>query len=308
MSSNLTAPEGKASIGFYIIVAFSFLSMIISIIICLIILLIIYLTRNLHTPTNLLICNTCFCALLYSIILTANSILIYMPSISADWPCRIRGYLSYVTLHLVIYSYIIQAISRLFWTVLYKYRALLTNRSHIYLILSHFSFSFLIPSSTIITKDIVFRPFKTCSVSMDNRLHVFYLLFTGYILPLSLAIILYTIIYRHSTRSRSNLRRGSHCTKRDKELARNILILLAIFVFGGFPTIVYLILSSRTSNAPPALYILAVGAPSVSLAIEKAVTILLNKDIRKAIKERWISTPTRVQPFHSTGNTLTRTK
>ena len=129
----------------------------------------------------------------------------YIAVTSSDWSCRIRGYLYYVTLNLVIYSYITQAISRLFWTVLYRHRSLLTMKCHIYLVIFQIGISFILPLPSIITKDIVFRPFKLCVVAMKYKIHVFYLLTIGCIIPFLTIAVLYAIIYRHISRATAHL-------------------------------------------------------------------------------------------------------
>jgi hypothetical protein len=295
--------------GFSITFTVSFISIIISTFICLMIIIITFITPNLRSPKNLLLCNTCLCTLFYSIISIINTIYFLEPT-STDWSCRIRGYLNYVALSLVIYSYVIQAISRLFWTVFYRYRYLLSIKCHVYLIVTQICLSFLIELSTIITKDITFHPLKICFVPMNYKIHVMYLLTIGYIVPISTVIILYTIIYRHTIRSTSNVQRSSSRTKRDAELARNILILLSIFVFSGIPTVIYVIVSSTTEFVPIILFLIAITTPPIAVAIEKIVTLILNKDIRNALKQRWIaccpnclSPSNSVQPFTRTTNT-----
>ena len=309
MSTNITAVQLND-----ITLSVSVLSIIISTSISLLIVIITFITPNLRSSTNILVCNTCLCTLFYSIISIINTFIFYLEPVSTDWSCRIRGYLGYVSLNLVIYSYVIQAISRLFWTVLYRYRYLLTIKCHVYMIISQICLSFLMPLSSIITKDIIFRPLKMCLVPMQDKIHVFYLLTIIYVIPFLTVIILYTIIYRHVTRSTANVRRSSIRTKRDTELARNILILLIIFVFGGIPTVIYMIVSNTTESVSHILYLIAIAAPTIAVAIEKLVTIILNKDIRKELKRRWIIcvsnrrfSSTAVQPFQSVNNTTNRT-
>jgi len=280
MTTNETATQWNDVISLYIIITISSLSAIICTLACLIIIILTYITPSLHSPTNLLVSNTCCCTLFNLIISTMNSFIFYTQTTSTNWSCRIRGYLYYVSISLVIYSYIIQAISRLFWTVLYRYRYLLTMKCHIYLIISQIFLSFILPLSSIITTDIVFRPFKLCLVAMKYKIHVLYLLTIA---------ILYTIIYYHIARSTANFQRTLHGAKRDSELARNILILLSIFVFGGIPIVIYIIVSNEIESVPTIFYLIVITVPSIAVAVEKTMTIVLNKDIRKTLKLRWIT-------------------
>jgi hypothetical protein len=127
--------------------------------------------------------------------------------------------------------------------------------------------SILISLSTIITKNIVFHPFKMCLVALQYKIPIFYLLIVGYIIPLLTIIIIYAIIYRRIIRSTLNFQRSSNRTKCDGELARNILILLSIFSFGGIPTLIYIIVSNKMGTAP-----------SISVAVETMMNVVLNKD------------------------------
>ena len=109
-------------------------------------------------------------------------------------------------------------------------------------------------------------------------------------------------------------RQSLHGAKRDAELARNILILLSIFLFGSVPTVFYVILSNKIDSVPYILFLIAITAPSIAIAIEKTMTIVLNKDIRKALKLKWFiwfpncqSSTTRVHPITHENNTHKRT-
>ncbi|CAF1334059.1 unnamed protein product [Adineta steineri] len=305
MSTNTSGMQlNSMNIGLYVSMIVYTVSVTISTITCLLIITLIIITRNLHSSTNLLVSSTCLSTLFYLVISTLNAFIFYTASVSTDWPCRIRGYLYYFSLNIVIYSYVIQAVSRLFWTVLYKHRCLLSMKCHIYLIIFKICISFLLPLSCIITKDIVFVPFKMCLVLPKYIIHEFYLLITSFIIPIVIITIIYGIIYHHTIRSTANFRQTLHGAKRDAELARNILILLGIFLFGGIPSAIYIVVSSKGEAAPSIIFLFAITTPSMAIAIEKIMTIVLNRDIRQVFKLRWIKwfpycgpSITRVQPI-----------
>jgi hypothetical protein len=314
MSANITTIHSGVTISTYIVVAVCSLFIIISTLICLTIIILTFITPILHSPTNLLVSNTCLCTLIFSIISIINTFFFYIESTSSDWSCRIRGYLNYLSMYLVVYSYVIQAISRLFWTVLYKYRYLLTIKCHLYLIVFQIFLSFLFPLSTLINKNIIFRPFKLCLVPIQYRIHSLYLLTIGYIIPIISIIMLYVIIYYRAANSSSNIGRSIHTRKRDIKLARNILILFSIFLFGGVPVTLYIILSGEMKSLPTGFYLFCVATPSIAVTIEKIATLMLNKEIRKTVKRRWIVCcsccglfPTHVQPILPSDNTNRRT-
>ncbi|CAF1397979.1 unnamed protein product [Adineta steineri] len=312
MTTNTSGMQlNSMNIGLYVSMIMYTLSIIIATIACLLIIILIIITRNLHSSTNLLVLSTCVSTLFYLIISTINAFIFYTASSSTDWPCRIRGYLYYFSLIIVIYSYIIQAISRLFWTVLYKYRCLLSIKYHLYLIIFNISISFLLPLPSLITKDIVYVPFKMCLVSAKYKIHTFYLLTIVIIIPIVIFSILYGIIYRHTIHSTANFQQTLHGAKRDARLARNILILLSIFLFGGIPSVIYSIVSNQVESAPSVLFLMTITAPSIAIAIVKIMTIVLTRDIQQVLKVRWIqwfscckSSTTRVQPITNTNNRI----
>ncbi len=289
MTTNLTTITPNIIIGIYIVVTIYILSTIISAIICLVIVYLTYVTTMLHTPTNLLVSNTCLCTLVFSGVSTVNTIFFFMQSISTDWSCRIRGYLTYVSICLVSYSLAIQAISRLFWVVLYKYRYLLTMKCHCYLIFIQISFSFLFPLSSIITTNIIFRPLKLCVVPIQYKIHCMYLVSIVYCIPILIIIILYIIIYCNTKNSSLNTRGLLHGTKRDRKLARNILILISIFLFGGIPICIYIILSNKIESLPTNFYLFTIATPAIAIIFEKITIVILNEEIRKVINQRWIA-------------------
>ncbi|CAF0768752.1 unnamed protein product [Adineta steineri] len=155
----------------------------------------------------------------------------------------------------ILIGNVIQAIFYVFWTVLYKYKYLLTIKYHAYLIL----FQILIPLSSLITTNITFRQFKLCFVAFI------------YIIPTLTIIILYIIIYYDVRNSSLHTRQSSRSRKRDAELDRNIFILFSIFLFDGIPLSLYVIVSSKIESLPTAFYLFLLMIPTMS------VTIILNK-------------------------------
>ncbi|UJR35419.1 hypothetical protein I4U23_028176 [Adineta vaga] len=302
MSSNITAVLSDIPGGLYIVVVGYSLSTILSTCICIIIIGLISITRNLRSPTNLLISNTCLCTLFFSTIATCNTILYYINWLTTDWSCRVQGYLTYVSICLVVYSYVIQTISRLSLTVFYQYRCLLTLKFHTYMILVQILFSFLFPLSTLITTHIVYRPFRLCLVPSQYKIHTFSLIGIVYIVPILIVCVLYIIIYRHTRNSSQKVHRSTKISKRDAELARNIIILFAIFIFSGVPASLYTIISTSTPTMSTGFYFFSIMTPPISLVIEKIVTIILSREIRNTFKQRWItclSVSTRVEHFSS---------
>jgi uncharacterized membrane protein len=126
---------------------------------------------RLHTCRHLLMCNSSVAWILSCAIISVNYIhLIFLPSQTSDISCRGRGYLAYMSIAAVTYAYLIQSISRLFFSLpSSKHAALLTFRTHLILIGLNWLTAVVIPLSTIITTDIRFIPGSVCWIRIDDR-------------------------------------------------------------------------------------------------------------------------------------------
>lgn len=253
---------------------------------------------RLHTLRHLLICNTCVASILYCLVQSINYIfLLFLPDQTSDVGCRWRGYFSYVTIAGVAYSFLIQAISRLFIsTFSAKHRWLTTFKVHYFLIGIQWCIAICSPLSAVITQDIHFRPGALCWVPLKKILHAIYTYFAFYIIPLVPIFIIYAYIYyrvRQSKKRATTLIRTINNEKRDLELLRNIVILLVIYLAGGIPTLLFLFTNSRT------LYLTGISTISLAVCIEKVSTVLLDRDIREVLKNLRRKT-TAVIPFDNT--------
>ena len=266
----------------------------IAIVICLFILVLVWRTKSrLHTVNHLLICNTCVASMFYCTVININYVfLIFIPHDTNDFSCRLRGYFAYSSITAVIYSYFIQAISRLFFSIFSaKYRWLTTFRAHYLLIGVQWSIVFLLTLPAIISKDINYFPNALCWVGLHATLHLFYTIIVYYLIPLVFIIIIYMTIYHHVRQSSKNTMiviRTSRRQKLDLEVLRNILILLSIYLGGGLPLIVYIVTSIRV------VYMINLVTMSSVVALEKIFTMFLDREIRQVFRK------TSVMPFETT--------
>ncbi|CAF2489416.1 unnamed protein product [Rotaria sp. Silwood2] len=247
-------------------------------------------------------CNTCIASIVYCIVQTINYIfLIFVPWETSDVACQWRGYFGYMSISAATYSYLIQAISRLFFSKFStKYPGLLTFRTHYYLILIHWIVVFIIPLSSVITKDIYFRPGLLCWVPLKYTIHVAYTAFAYYFVPVSSIIIIYIYIYRRikNGSKRAEIILNTANDKRDLEVFRNIVILLSIYITGGIPTLLFLLFTIELC------YLAGIVTFTLAVTVEKICTILLDRELRQVV---WniIFSRNRVTPFE---NTIIRTR
>ena len=238
---------------------------------------------RLHTCRHLLIWNSSFALTFYCTVQLNNYIfLLFLPWKTSDISCRWRGYFTYMSIVAVSYSYFIQTISRFFFAVLTtKYPILITFRSHYLLLGFNWLAVILIPLPAIVTEDIRFVPNSLCWVPFSAILHVLFTVAVHYLIPLSLAVIMYAYIYCRVKRQRQDIRMSMNANisnRLELELLRNILVLLGIFLLGGTPTILFLISSMKF------FYLMAFVTLSFCAAFVQLCTILLDRDLRNVVR------------------------
>ncbi|CAF2808556.1 unnamed protein product [Rotaria sp. Silwood2] len=299
---NSTEQQPDTIEDYYIVCSLSALFAVTAVAISITILIFVQRTKpRLHTVRHLLMCNTCIASILYCIVQINNYIfLIFLPSVTSDISCRWRGYFAYFTISAITYSFLIQAISRLFIVIFStKYKCLITFKTHHILIVIQWFTVIIVPLPALITKDIYYRPNKLCWVPMKNILHAFYGYIAYYTIPALSVFMFYIFIYYKVKQAKNKARpmlRLIHGEKRDLELLRNIVILLSIYFIGGIPTLLFLLSSNRT------LYLMGIVTISLAVAVEKLCTILLDQELRQVIRKLLTRTQ-RIAPVDNTHTT-----
>lgn len=302
MSTVESLPTTADALQYYIVCALSGVFALIAVSISLAVMIIIKRSKpRLHTVRHLLMCNTCIASIFYCITQTINFIfLIFIPWETSDQRCRWRGYFGYMSIAASIYSYLLQAISRFFFSAYaMKYNWLTTFKTHYVLIALQWLAVILLASPAIITHDIFFRPGLLCWVPFKQTLHVGYTVFVYYLIPVLLIIIIYIRIYRRVRKARKHAQTVLNMTndKRDLEVLRNVLILLTIYITGGIPTIIFLLTSVEI------FYLMGLTTFILTVAIEKICTMILDRDLRQTIKGMMLKN-SRVIPFQTTTSPL----
>lgn len=289
-------PEtGFSKREYFLVCVLSTIISAITIIISILILILVWRTKPLlHTVRHLLMCNACMASILYSITQIINyTSLIFIQYEMSDLSCRWLAYLSYIGICAVVYSYLIQTISRIFMSLLAsKYRLLTTLKAHGILIGIKWLTIILIPLPALITSDIEFRPHLLCWVPMEQVIHVIYVFLSCYIVPTLSALLIYAFIYyrlKKMIRDSGTLRSNNN-RKRDLEVLRNILILLCIYLFGGLPSVLFFITNLQV------IYLISLVFISLAVAVEKIVMCIIDRDIRH-ILENLFNLKNRVVPI-----------
>lgn len=269
------------------------LAMLAALIAC-VILAVVFFTKRLHTPSHLLICNTCVWTVICCVVQTNNHLFVLVIKWdTSDLSCRFRGYFAYMSIAGVIYSYLAQAISRFFFVVLAnKFPRIITLKAHGILIAVQWLVVISAALPAIATEDIFYRPNSLCWVTRIYPLHTLYTFIAYYCLPTVSIVGIYVYVYRRVKRSsvRTAVRPGNTQSTRDLKLFRNILILLGIYLSGGLPT------SAFIFTYIAAFYAMGIIFVSLTMVIEKTATIFLDREIHNTVKKCFCRSNTRVMP------------
>jgi hypothetical protein len=263
---------------YHVIIPLSLTFILIAIIIALIILGLVIFIKRLHTVTHLLVCNGAIASIFYCIIQSINYIyLAFIPWETSNSSCRWRGYFGYMGVVAVVYSYLAQAISRFFISILsIKYRWASSFTSHRILIFIQWILVIFLPLPALLTEDINHRPLSLCWVPKDYTLHLTYIIMAYYLIPALFIFAIYIYIYLRVKRSKTRAR--VYRSNRDLELLCNIMILFAIYIFGALPSIIHIILRIDV------FYAIGLITVSLVVAIEKLLTLIIDRDFRNLIK------------------------
>lgn len=285
-------PEKRAN--YHIIIPLSMTGVLIAMLIACIILLLVLMTKRLHTVTHLLICNASLASVFYCLVQCVNYVfLAVVRSETSDRACRWRGFFGYMSVAAVVYSYLAQAISRYFISILSaRYPRTKSFRAHFLLILAQWLVVCLVPLPAVLTEDIYYRPFALCWVPKEYTLHIVYTVVAYYMTPAVLIFAIYMQIYYRVKRRRQSVvsTSGGGRANRELDVLYNIMILFAIYTVGAIPTILFL------STGISVLYDIGLISVSFTVAIEKLTALLLDRDLRGIIALYLRRSWTQIQP------------
>jgi len=202
----------------------------------------------------------------------------------------------------VIYSYLLQALSRLLFSIFdTKHPWIRSFKNFSIFIIINWIIVILIPLPALITKDIYFRPTFLCWVPKEKFLHAMYTLFCYYLIPTIFIIVIYiNIYYRVKYCQKTKLESLKKIQQnRNLEILRNICIFIGIYSFGGIPTLIHI--TTRIDT----FYSIGIVFLSLTVTIERICTILLDREIRNIIKNYFCQIKPTTTPIISRENGLT---
>lgn len=294
----------SSNLFFTINFAFSILAALIALTVALIILTTVALTRHCRTRPNLLICNTSVATICYYLL---NLLSVYYGS-RRDWAvyqpaCTFRAYCYTVLCAAICYSYSIQALSRLFFTVLYMHKYLQTWSVHWTMIIVSWSVSILAPLIPLLFFQHGYRleeeshlclpTVKVFSTSMCAVVIAF-------LIPLNFVTVIYGLIFCFARRSTHRIRsftarlKTASMTsqtallkvKREIKLIKNILILICLLLFGGTPYLTLVLWHALSSRPlPPSFYLLSTNFIAIFIALKMVTLFCMCKQIKSNLQK-----------------------
>lgn len=268
----------------------------IGIVVSVFILFIIATNQTLHSPRNLLLCDTA----LSTIFGLVNDFISSFYGFREHWAinqplCIARGYFFTTSGYAVSLSYFLQASDRLFSTVFHNKRSLSTYRVYIsgivckWLISLSFSAIPLFFNETYIYE----RESRLCILNSKNFLSAGITMVVGFAIPFTIDILMYMKIFFYARAAHRATSMESHLgnpflhnLKREKRIARNMIIILLVYAIGGTPylSIIFWQHFVRNINVPEPLYFFATKAIIVGMSGKMIVLIFLNKQVKDTLR------------------------
>ena len=266
------------------------------------ILIIVILDRNCRTITNLLTCNSSVATILYYIL----NLISVIYGLRDDWAyhqpaCAFRAY-CYTTLCAAIcYSYSIQAVSRLYFTVLFKYKYLQSWYIHWTMIIISWLISILIPIIPFFFEH-GYRLEEESHICVATTKIFFTAIFSviiAFIIPLNIITIVYSIIFfyvRKSTRRVigfiSNTAIMTITTtssilnvRREMKLAKRMFIILTLLICGGTPYLILILWHAILIQHPPpeSFYLLSTNLIPIFISLKMIALFFMCRQVKHSV-------------------------
>lgn len=249
----------------------------------------------------LLTCNTYFNALL----LSSMMLLMYSYNLQGNlnrsmsfggrW-CQIRTYFAHVCFCSFYYSFVLQAIFRLFRIILYRYKILQTLGVFILGILIQWILSFLFILPNLLLNDFKYLTLEfNCWIAFENIRGLIMVTFTIYNNPLSIIFTIYTQIIRYTRRASHIQQRRQKSNIRDITILKRIVILALITVGIGLPTVIIVLIYLITKHVVPFAYHIQGLSISLGVLIGSISLVFITPQVQQVFSQ----SPAQVRPHET---------
>ena len=247
-------------------------------------------------------CNTCTVVSTYMI----NNLIVSIYGFRESWAlyqpwCAFRAYCFLVSCGSVCYSYLIQAISRILFTVFYKKQYLLSYRIHWYLILFNWVIGIALAIGPCFLENayIYEKESRLCTLTTKTLASSMYAIIAAFLIPLGIASGVYIMIFVKARQSSRRVgivepsvpRPSSVNMKRESVLARNMLIVMGVFTGGGTPFLILVLWHAIIPASPPpeSFYLLIINAITLFATLMIIALFIMNKPVRRSAMRRFVN-------------------
>lgn len=241
-----------------------------------------------------------FCSI-FLLQLFANSLYGHLhPTVSldSDW-CYIRGYFAFAFFCAIYWSYVLQAIFRLFRVVFYREKRLQSFKLFLFMIIAQWLLAFIIFLLYYLLNVFAYIPsMYHCQVPFTNIFGFLSMLICLYILPMSIVFIIYIYIVKYIRRTAQTQQHRKSANQRDALVLKRILLLVLALLTLGIPTLCVMIIYWFTHYLVPFAYHMQGLGVSCGLTVQAIVMVLITPQIRKIFKRNGTS----VHPISVPGN------
>ena len=201
-------------------------------------------------------------------------------SFAGRW-CEIRAYFPHVCFCAYYYSFVCQAIFRLFRIVFYKKRHLQSLGVFVVSIVIQWLLSFIFIAPHLIFDDFQYQALDyNCWISFRNIRGMFVATLIIYGGPLALILSIYIYIVRYVRRKMYVHRKQKRSIQRDVLILRRIVVLLFFLIMIGVPTLVVLAIYLLTNYLTPLAYDIQAVNISIGLLTTTMTLIFVTPKIR----------------------------
>jgi hypothetical protein len=202
-------------------------------------------------------------------------------SFGGRW-CEIRTYIAYVCFCSLFYSFVLQAIFRLFRIVFYKHKRLQSFGVFLIAITLQWILSFLFILPHLLLDDFQYLPTEyNCWFGFQNTRGLIMITIILYNNPLTIIFTIYTQIIRYTRRVTQIQQARQQANRRDLIILKRIVILVFIIAGIGLPTVVIVLIYMITKYLMPYAYHLQGLSLSLGVLITSVSLIFITARIRQ---------------------------
>jgi hypothetical protein len=205
-------------------------------------------------------------------------------SFGGRW-CQIRTYFAYVSFCALYYSFVLQAIFRLFRIVFYKHKILQSFGVFLIAITLQWILSFLFILPNLLLDDYQYLPLEyNCWIAFQNIRGLIMVMIIIFNNPLTIVFTIYTQIIRYTRRSTHIRETRQHANKRDLIILKRIVILVFIIVGIGLPTAAIILIYIITKYVISFAYHIQGLSISLGVLVASVSLIFITPQIQEIFK------------------------